>query len=141
MRILAHGLLLRLRCGDRGHDKLPAFSYKRRGLQPFVRCHRSQGQPRVRSHQRTSEPLKGLPKRSSIAQRHGPSPRNPSTYSRFQAELLAKAKAAGKILADYETPERYRNNFPEVLAARFKAYREAGRLPACPSATTSPQNI
>ncbi len=31
--ILAHGFL-RLRCGDCGHDKLPAFSCKRRGFCP-----------------------------------------------------------------------------------------------------------
>ena len=31
--ILAHGFL-RLRCGDCGHDKLIAFSYKRRGFCP-----------------------------------------------------------------------------------------------------------
>ena len=34
--ILAHGFL-RLRCGDCGHDKLLAFSCKRRGFCPFVR--------------------------------------------------------------------------------------------------------
>ena len=34
--ILAHGFL-RLRCGDCGHDKLVAFSCKRRGLQSLVR--------------------------------------------------------------------------------------------------------
>ena len=33
MRILAHGFL-RLRCGGCGHDKLVAFSCKRRGLCP-----------------------------------------------------------------------------------------------------------
>jgi len=31
--ILAHGFL-RLRCGDCGHDKLLAFSCKRRGIRP-----------------------------------------------------------------------------------------------------------
>ncbi|MCZ2088316.1 MAG: transposase zinc-binding domain-containing protein [Burkholderiales bacterium] len=35
--ILGHGFL-RLRCGECGHDKLLAFSCKRRGLQPVVRC-------------------------------------------------------------------------------------------------------
>jgi hypothetical protein len=34
--ILAHGFP-RLRCGECGHDKLPAFSCKRRGILPFVR--------------------------------------------------------------------------------------------------------
>ena len=52
--------------------------------------------------------------------------------SRFQAELLAKAKEAGKIPAHYQIPERYRNNFPEALEAKFKAYREAGLFPPYP---------
>jgi hypothetical protein len=52
--------------------------------------------------------------------------------SRFQAELLAKAKAAGKIPADYQIPERYRNNFPEALEARFKVYVRSRALPALP---------
>jgi acyl-CoA hydrolase len=52
--------------------------------------------------------------------------------SRFQDGLLAKAKEAGKIPADYEIPERYRNNLPEVLEARFKAHRKAGFFPPYP---------
>ena len=52
--------------------------------------------------------------------------------SRFQAELLAKAKEAGKIPAHYQIPERYRNNFPEALEAKFKVYREAGLFPPYP---------
>jgi acyl-CoA hydrolase len=52
--------------------------------------------------------------------------------SRFQADLLAKAKEAGKIPAHYQIPERYRNNFPEALEAKFKAYREAGLFPPYP---------
>jgi hypothetical protein len=52
--------------------------------------------------------------------------------SRFQADLLAKAKEAGKIPADYQVPERYRNNFPEALEEKFKAYREAGFFPPYP---------
>lgn len=52
--------------------------------------------------------------------------------SRFQDELLAKAKGAGKIPADYRIPERYRNNLPEVLEAKFRAYREAGCFPPYP---------
>jgi acyl-CoA hydrolase len=46
--------------------------------------------------------------------------------SRFQEGLLAKAREAGKIPADYRIPERYRNNLPEVLDARFKSWRKAG---------------
>jgi acyl-CoA hydrolase len=52
--------------------------------------------------------------------------------SRFQADLLAKAKAAGKIPADYQVPEQYRNNFPDALEAKFKVYREAGCFPPYP---------
>jgi hypothetical protein len=52
--------------------------------------------------------------------------------SRFQADLLAKAKEAGKIPADYEIPEQYRNNFPEVLEAKFKQFRAAGLFPPFP---------
>ena len=52
--------------------------------------------------------------------------------SRFQAELLAKAKAAGKIPSDYEIPERYRHNTPERLQAKFDTYRNAGLFPAFP---------
>ena len=52
--------------------------------------------------------------------------------SRFQPELLAKAKAAGKIPADYEIPERYRNNTPEALEAKFTNYKAAGLFPAFP---------
>ena len=52
--------------------------------------------------------------------------------SRFQADLLAKAKAAGKIPGDYEIPERYRHNTPERLQAKFDTYRTAGLFPAFP---------
>ena len=46
--------------------------------------------------------------------------------SRFQADLLAKAKEAGKIPSDYQIPERYRQNLPETLNAKFRAYQDAG---------------
>ena len=52
--------------------------------------------------------------------------------SRFQTDLLAKAKAAGKIPSDYEIPERYRHNTPERLQAKFDTYRNAGLFPAFP---------
>ena len=52
--------------------------------------------------------------------------------SRFQADLLAKAKAAGKIPGDYEIPERYRHNTPERLQAKFDTFRNAGLFPAFP---------
>lgn len=36
--------------------------------------------------------------------------------SRFQPELLEKAKKAGKVARDYQIPACYRNNYPEALA-------------------------
>ena len=50
--------------------------------------------------------------------------------SRFQPALLAQLKAAGRIEAGYEIPERYRDNTPEALAARLAPH--AARLPAFP---------
>ena len=52
--------------------------------------------------------------------------------SRFQADLLATAKSAGKIPNDYEIPERYCNNTPEALQAKFEAYRKADLFPPFP---------
>jgi len=37
--------------------------------------------------------------------------------SRFQGALVAKAKKAGKLEADWQVPERYRRNTPEALRA------------------------
>lgn len=34
--------------------------------------------------------------------------------------------------ADYEIPERFRNNFPEALEAKFKVWREKGLFPPFP---------
>ena len=55
--------------------------------------------------------------------------------SRFQGELLAEAKAAGKIEPGYEIPEPQRDNTPEGLARRLGAARVAGVLPAYPFGT------
>jgi len=52
--------------------------------------------------------------------------------SRFQDELLQKAKRAGKMPADYEIPEQYRHNLPEVLEEKFRRYRMDGLFPAFP---------
>jgi acyl-CoA hydrolase len=46
------------------------------------------------------------------------------TDSRFQPELLAQAKSAGKLAKDYEIPELFRQNFPEhtqVLVRELQA--------------------
>jgi acyl-CoA hydrolase len=52
--------------------------------------------------------------------------------SRFQADLLTTAKNAGKIPSDYEIPERFRNNTPQALKAKFASYQKAGLFPAFP---------
>ena len=52
--------------------------------------------------------------------------------SRFQAELLARAKEAGKMPADYQIPEQYRNNLPEALDAKFKSFQGQGLFPPFP---------
>ncbi|PID42696.1 MAG: acetyl-CoA hydrolase [Proteobacteria bacterium] len=46
--------------------------------------------------------------------------------SRFQGELLAQAKAAGKVPEDYELPELYRNNTPERLMELYQKYNSQG---------------
>jgi acyl-CoA hydrolase len=46
--------------------------------------------------------------------------------SRFQGELLSRAKAAGKMPADYRIPESFTQNTPARLGAAFAAHRQAG---------------
>ncbi len=43
--------------------------------------------------------------------------------SRFQDELLAQAKAAGKIAVDYTLPEEYRRNLPASITAMLAPQR------------------
>lgn len=57
------------------------------------------------------------------------------TDTRFQDELLAKAKRAGKIPADYEIAPAFRNNTPEHLAAALKPFKARGHFPAFPFGT------
>ena len=52
--------------------------------------------------------------------------------SRFQESLLQQAKAAGKIAADYEIPEQYRNNTPERLERIAARLRPEGLFPKFP---------
>ncbi|PKQ06382.1 MAG: acetyl-CoA hydrolase [Alphaproteobacteria bacterium HGW-Alphaproteobacteria-11] len=52
--------------------------------------------------------------------------------SRFQAGLLARAKKAGKIAADYEIPRARRNNRPERIAAGLADAKTQGLLPLFP---------
>jgi hypothetical protein len=46
--------------------------------------------------------------------------------SRFQEALLARARAAGKIRADYRIPEAFRNNLPQRLNAALHEPRARG---------------
>ncbi len=55
--------------------------------------------------------------------------------SRFQDELIRQAKAHGKLEADYELPERYRHNLPEMLETKLHPWAEAGLLPDFPFGT------
>lgn len=54
------------------------------------------------------------------------------TDSRFQEKLLAQAKKAGKLAADYRVPEAHRNNFPEALENRLAGVRCEGWCAAFP---------
>jgi len=55
--------------------------------------------------------------------------------SRFQDELLAQAKAANKIRADYEIPDRYRNNYPEANEEVLAPYKKQGLFGPFPFGT------
>jgi hypothetical protein len=46
--------------------------------------------------------------------------------SRFQPQLLARAREAGKIRADYRIPDAFRNNFPQRLTQALRAHRARG---------------
>jgi hypothetical protein len=54
------------------------------------------------------------------------------TDSRFQDELMRKAKDAGKLPRNYEIASAHRDNNPERIAAALKPAREAGLLPSFP---------
>ncbi len=52
--------------------------------------------------------------------------------SRFQNELLTRAKEAGKITKTYEIPAAHRDNTPERIARALSPFLETGHLPAFP---------
>jgi len=52
--------------------------------------------------------------------------------SRFQAGLVAGAKAAGKLPNSYLVPPEFRNNFPHVISANVAWARTKGMMPAYP---------
>jgi acyl-CoA hydrolase len=55
--------------------------------------------------------------------------------SRFQPELLERAKRAGKIPRDYQIPPYYLHNTPERIQARLAKYKKMGLLPDFPLGT------
>src|SRR5438132_6634753 len=55
--------------------------------------------------------------------------------SRFQEELLSRARAAGKIRADYRIPEAFRNDFPGPLAPALESHRRQGYFSEYPFGT------
>lgn len=57
------------------------------------------------------------------------------TDSRFQQDLLDRAKKAGKIPEDYEIPEHFRNNTPERLHKDLLPFMKQGFFPPFPFGT------
>jgi acyl-CoA hydrolase len=57
------------------------------------------------------------------------------TDSRFQDELLQKAKRAQKIPDDYQIPDEFKNNFPERIEKILTPFRQKGLFPPFPFGT------
>jgi hypothetical protein len=55
--------------------------------------------------------------------------------SRFQPELLARARAAGKIRADYQIPPAHRHNLPQRLSSALAPFRTRGFFSEYPFGT------
>jgi acyl-CoA hydrolase len=55
--------------------------------------------------------------------------------SRFQGSLLSRAKAAGKIRADYRIPDAFRNNLPQRLTLALREHRRQGYFSEYPFGT------
>ncbi|MFZ1905895.1 MAG: acetyl-CoA hydrolase/transferase C-terminal domain-containing protein, partial [Steroidobacteraceae bacterium] len=55
--------------------------------------------------------------------------------SRFQPQLLARARAAGKIAASYRIPDACRNNLPQRLEQALSVHRERGYFSDYPFGT------
>lgn len=55
--------------------------------------------------------------------------------SRFQDELIDKAKKAGKLPMDFELPAEYRNNYPEKINALLQPYQASGHFKTFPFGT------
>lgn len=57
------------------------------------------------------------------------------TDSRFQDELLRKAKQAQKIPEHYQVPEPFKNNFPERIKKTLAPFQKDGLFPPFPFGT------
>ncbi len=57
------------------------------------------------------------------------------TDSRFQDELIQKAKLNGKLAPDFKLADEYRHNTPQKLEAMLKPYQARGYFPAFPFGT------
>jgi len=55
--------------------------------------------------------------------------------SRFQGALLSRARAAGKIRADYRIPDAFRNNLPQRLTLALREHRRQGYFSEYPFGT------
>jgi acyl-CoA hydrolase len=55
--------------------------------------------------------------------------------SRFQDALLSRARAAGKIRADYRIPDAFRNNLPQRLTLALRGHRQQGYFSEYPFGT------
>jgi acyl-CoA hydrolase len=55
--------------------------------------------------------------------------------ARFQDDLIARAKAAGKLEPDFTPPPHWHENTPERVAAALQSARNAGHLPLFPFGT------
>ena len=55
--------------------------------------------------------------------------------SRFQDALLARARSAGKIRADYRIPDAFRNNLPQRLTRALRGHRQQGYFSEYPFGT------
>jgi len=62
--------------------------------------------------------------------------------SRFQNDLLEKAKKSLKVRKDYKIPDQFRNNYPERLQAAIKPYIKEGMFQPFPFGTDfTPEEI
>jgi hypothetical protein len=52
--------------------------------------------------------------------------------SRFQGELVRRAKDAGKLPSNFEIPRAFRENYPERITEALRPARQVGLLPSFP---------